>query len=320
MDDDNETYVTISGGGPVGTWTYMSPEQFLNQDIDHRTDLWAIGVMLFRLVSGEHPYGKLDAGALMFAVGTLDEPVPSILTKAPDTPRALAAIIDRALRKRRDERFATARAMLDALEQLVRGTAPMAATDQCPYPGLQSFDENDAERFFGRSADVNRAVARLDTVPLLAVLGPSGAGKSSFVRAGVVPALKRAQPWETLVIRPGRTPLTSLATAIWQLTGHDPRGIAGQLAAEPGYLGSVLRWRAQTGRCRVLLYVDQLEELYTLVPDPRQRAAFVTTLRAAGDDPSSPVRVVLSLRSDFLDRAAEDRSVHGRPSPTAFTT
>jgi hypothetical protein len=57
----------------------------------------------------------------------------------------------------------------------------------------------------------------------------------------------------------------------------------------------------------VLLYVDQLEELYTLVPDPYQRAAFVATLRAAADDPSSPVRVVVSIRSDFLDRVAEDR-------------
>ena len=69
----------------------------------------------------------------------------------------------------------------------------------------------------------------------------------------------------------------------------------------------MLRWCAQATNSRVLLVVDQLEELYTHVPDPMQRAAFVTALRAAADDPSSPVRVVLSMRSDFLDRAAEDR-------------
>jgi hypothetical protein len=84
--------------------------------------------------------------------------------------------------------------------------------------------------------------------------------------------------------------------------------IAHRLFEAPGYLGEILRWRAATSGCRVVVYVDQFEELYTLVRDPRERAAFVACLRAAADDPSSPVRVVLSLRSDFLDRAAEDRA------------
>ena len=56
-----------------------------------------------------------------------------------------------------------------------------------------------------------------------------------------------------------------------------------------------------------LLFVDELEELYTLVPDIRIRNAFVAALRSVADDPSSPVRVVVSLRSDFLDRPSEDR-------------
>jgi hypothetical protein len=83
--------------------------------------------------------------------------------------------------------------------------------------------------------------------------------------------------------------------------------VAQQMIANPGYLGEILRWRATNFRSKVLLYVDQFEELYTLVPDPQLRSAFVTCLRAAADDPSSPVRVVVSLRSDFLDRVAEDR-------------
>ena len=310
-DDDNETYVTISGRGPVGTWSYMSPEQFRGSEVDHRTDLWALGIMLFKLFAGRHPYGKLEPSVLMFAVGDFSQLTPSVAQFAPDLDPRLAAIIDCCLRKPRDERFPNARAMLDALEPLLHDGARPAAAERCPYPGLQSFEEADAERFFGRAADVSRAVARLESQPLLAVVGPSGAGKSSFVRAGIVPALKRAQAWETIVIRPGRSPLASIAQVIAQLTGHaEPdyaRAVAAQLLAEPGYLGSVLRWRAQTARGRVLLLVDQLEELYTLVPDLAQRLAFVAALRAAADDPSSPVRVVLSLRSDFLDRAAEDR-------------
>ncbi len=312
-DDDNETYVTISGKGPVGTWSYMSPEQFLGGEIDHRTDLWALGIMLYKLVANRHPYGKLDPVALMYVVANLAEPVPPVAESAPDLDPRLAAIIDRCLRKPREERFATAREMLDAIEPLVatrNGPLP-ALIERCPFPGLMAFEEADAELFFGRATEVSRAMSRLESQPLLAVVGPSGAGKSSFVRAGLVPALKQARRWETIVIRPGRAPLATLAHMLGQITGHPEAEFVlaaqVQLVNEPGYLGTVLRWRAQATRSRVLLFVDQLEELYTHVPDPMQRAAFVATLRAAADDPSSPVRVVISLRSDFLDRPAEDR-------------
>ncbi len=309
--DDNETYVTLSGAerGPVGTWSYMSPEQFRGTDIDLRADLWAVGIMMFKLFTGQLPFGRPDPHALMYAVADLNQPTPSVLHFAPDLEPPLAAIIDRCLMKAREERFPNARAMLDALELLLPGTH--TASERCPYPGLHAFEEADAQRFFGRSADVARAVSRLESEPLLAVVGPSGTGKSSFIRAGLMPALRMTQAVYTVTIRPGRTPLATLAQAIVQLTGkRDPgyaQRIAAELPGEPGYLGSVLRWCAQATNSRVVFVVDQLAELYTLVPDRAQRTAFVSALRAAADDPSSPVRVVLSLRSDFLDRAAEDR-------------
>jgi eukaryotic-like serine/threonine-protein kinase len=310
-DDDSETYVTFSGKGPVGTWSYMSPEQFSGTDVDHRTDLWALGIMMFKLVTGRHPFGKVEPAALMYMVGNAD-PMPSVLDFTPDCDLSLAAVIDRCLRKNRDERFPDARTMLAALEPLAVGRAAPSFSERCPYLGLQAFDEADAERFFGRAGEVSRAVARIDQQPLMAIVGPSGAGKSSFVRAGLVPELKRTRSWDAIVVRPGRAPLDVLGRVIAELAGRADadmvRAAAAQLAAEPGYLGQVLRWRAQTARCRVLLYVDQLEELYTLVAEPQLRAAFVATLRAAADDPSSPVRVVVSIRSDFLDRVAENRS------------
>src|SRR5688572_21971796 len=95
---DGETYVTISGNGPVGTYTYMSPEQWGAGDIDHRTDIWALGVILFRLVSGKHPFDHLDAPALMFQVMQLDQPVPPVATVAPGVHPQLGHVIDRCLR------------------------------------------------------------------------------------------------------------------------------------------------------------------------------------------------------------------------------
>jgi serine/threonine protein kinase len=307
---DDPTVITISSNGPVGTRPYMAPEQWIGVDIDHRTDLWAIGVILFRMVTGKFPY-ELDGAALMYAVATPTEPVRSVRSVVPDFHPELAAIIDRCLRKDKDERFATARELLDALESLLPHHAISGDDDRCPYPGLISFQEADAERFFGRDDQIARVVGRLATQPLIAVVGPSGVGKSSFVRAGLVPALKREGPWAMIAMRPGRQPLLSLAAPSDPANAHDPdhvRAVARHMFDEPGYLGELLRWRAASHGCRVLLYIDQFEELYTLVRDPGERAAFVTCLRAAADDPSSPVRVVLSLRSDFLDRAAEDRA------------
>ncbi|MBC7978493.1 MAG: serine/threonine protein kinase, partial [Myxococcales bacterium] len=309
--DNDETQVTISSAGPIGTRTYMSPEQWSGADVDHRTDIWAFGIVLFWLVAGVHPFAQLDARSLMFAVVAVDQPVPSVASVVPDLHPGLVAIVDRCLRKPKAERFATARHLLEALERLLPHHAAAAeGEDRCPYLGLQAFQETDAERFFGRADQVARVLGRLVTQPLISIVAPSGVGKSSFVHAGVIPALKRDARWETIVMRPGRSPLLALAALIDANAGSNEhcRALAHRMYEEPGTLGAILRWRAASQGSRVLLYVDQFEELYTLVHDPRERAAFVTCLRAAADDPSSPVRVILSLRSDFLDRAAEDRA------------
>src|SRR5215213_10954102 len=68
---------------------------------------------------------------------------------------------------------------------------PNLVVDQSPYLGLQTFQEEDANRFYGREALVAEMVAKVEQAPFLAVLGPSGSGKSSVVRAGLIPALKR---------------------------------------------------------------------------------------------------------------------------------
>ncbi len=308
---DDLTHLTVSSNGPIGTRPYMSPEQWAASDVDHRSDIWAVGVILFRLAAGEHPFQQSDARSLMYEVMAPHVPVRSVTSVVPDLHAGLAAVIDRCLRKRKSERFGSARELLDALEPLMPHQGVASSEDRCPYPGLLAFQEADAERFFGREDQVARVLGRLAAQPLISIVGPSGVGKSSFVRAGVVPALKREGPWGTITMRPGRSPLLALAALVEPASANDAdqtRAVAYRMFQEPGYLGATLRLRAAAHGCRVLLYVDQFEELYTLVHDPRERAAFVTCLRAAADDPSSPVRVVLSLRSDFLDRAAEDRA------------
>jgi WD40 repeat protein/DNA-binding SARP family transcriptional activator len=151
----------------------------------------------------------------------------------------------------------------------------------CPFKGLASFDVGDAEYFFGRERLVAELVARLVGAPLLGVVGSSGSGKSSVVRAGLLPALAGgvlpgSDEWSRVLIRPGAHPLRELAGAV------------GDVPADR----------------RVLLVVDQFEELFTVCRDERERAAFVDALVGAPSDQTAGRVVVLAVRADFYGRCA----------------
>jgi hypothetical protein len=304
----------------MGTVKYMAPEQWgIGIDIDHRTDIWAVGVILFRMLAGRHPLAPLTGNQLV-VTAMLDQPMPRLKQIAPDVPQGLADVVDRCLMKLKEQRYANARELLKSLEPFVPGryAARELSGDESPYAGLASFQENDAAKFFGRGREITAAVARVRERPITAIAGPSGVGKSSFVRAGLFPALKAGgESWETLTIRPGRNPMAALAAVTTPLIGEsssttlvddikEQQEEVNRLIREPGHLGMVLRSRAKREKNKILLFVDQFEELYTQVADPKERMAFTTALASAADDVAAPVRVVVSLRSDFLDRVSED--------------
>ena len=304
-------------GTIMGTLKYMSPEQWgIGIEIDHLTDIWAVGVLLHRMICGRHPLHPLDGNQLV-VTAMLELPMPSMQEAAPpDVPRELIQIIDRCLLKLKEQRWQSADELLRALEPFLPGRRMKELQiDESPYAGLSSFQENDAGKFFGRNREIAAMVTRIRDRPLMAVVGSSGVGKSSFVRAGLVPALKRSgETWETLVIRPGRKPLESLASVIQPMVAtsanlademDEHKKLVETLRKEPGHLGHVLRGRARRDNRRLLLFVDQFEELFTQVSDQEERAAFMACLAAVADDATSPLRVVLSIRSDFLDRLAE---------------
>jgi WD40 repeat protein/serine/threonine protein kinase len=291
----------------AGTRPYMSPEQTALDAVDHRTDLWAVGIMLFELITGAHPV--LDA-ALPLAIAEfrrMSDPNERVPDVAP-----LAQVIERCLIVDPAHRTASARVLLGELEALTAGSRPVPVISSgSPFAGLAAFQEADVGRFFGRDRDIEHVVAELRSRPLVTVAGPSGTGKSSLVRAGVIPALKRSgEGWDAHIVRPGREPLAALAGIIAQLdswpasASHTP---IDRLRAEPGYLGARLRAYATSKRRHIALFVDQLEELYTLGLPPAERADFLACLAAVADDAASPLRVLMCMRSDFLDRLTEDR-------------
>ena len=309
--------------GFLGTPAYMSPEQWGAGDIDHRTDLWSVGLILWQMLAGQHPVQPTTTRQLWQVALRLNEPMPDLAAAAPSVPPELARLVRACLVKDKDHRLGSAKVLLQGLERATPRPADRRNDDICPFPGMSSFQELDADRFFGRQRDVEALRRRLEDEPLVTIIGPSGVGKSSFMRAGVIPALKRSHDaWDVFVIRPARDPVAALITtmraalpaddAFNQATDDEVRT---RLNVEPGWLGAVLRRRARDRSARALIYVDQFEELYTQVEDPEVHRTYTACLSAAADDPSAPLRVVLSLRSDHLERVAEDRAFLDRLSP-----
>jgi energy-coupling factor transporter ATP-binding protein EcfA2 len=156
--------------------------------------------------------------------------------------------------------------------------------EEPPYKGLASFGEGDAEWFYGRERLVAELIARLAGAPLLGVVGPSGSGKSSAVRAGLVPALKagvlpNSDKWIVVQMRPGEHPLRELDRALWSTL---PEQIRTLLEGEDRPLRATREVLGQDER--LVLVIDQFEEVFTLCTDEDERAAFLAAIVEAAVD------------------------------------
>lgn len=179
-----------------------------------------------------------------------------------------------------------------------------------PYKGLRAFTEADAHDFFGRGALITRLVSRMDgSGPgsrFLAVVGPSGGGKSSVVKAGVVPALRRGALTDIGVLYvtemfPGAHPIDELESALLRISvGPVPRLTERLESGSRGLLEAIDL--VVPGDGEVVLVVDQFEEVFTLTTTEAERELFLESLRVAIADPSSRLRVIVTLRADFYDR------------------
>ncbi len=309
-----------------GTPNYMPPEQWAGRECTAKTDIWSLGVLLFEMTTGQLPFDRAELSDLAEEICG-ESPAPTI-DPLGEAPPELSDLIARCLDKDPQRRPSATEVAVALRDMLVTGRRGLLSSEG-PFRGLLPFTERHAGLFFGREAEVAAFVERLRVQPVLAVVGPSGTGKSSFVQAGVIPRLKEQQPWVVIRIRPGARPFETLAGRLHhrdsimvhsvsaphhlshqEADGHitidegDAASLAEQLQRSPGRLSLELRAIAEEQGVGLLLFVDQIEELFTLVDDEQLRRRFLAALCTAADDPLDPVRVIFAARDDFLGRLA----------------
>lgn len=220
----------------------------------------------------------------------------------------------------------------EALRRLIagiRGLAPGPGVGRdadpraTPYRGLETFGEEHSRFFFGRKQLVKRVLTKLERQldsptqrRFLAIIGASGSGKSSLARAGVIPALKAGQlressAWPVLTCRPGYDPSKEIAVALasHETTRNHAQDVAAFMKAFRGdsktldlTVSVALHGNPEFHRLVVLL--DQFEELFTLCSDEHLRQATIENLLHAASVPGGKTLVVLTMRADFYPKCA----------------
>ena len=217
-------------------------------------------------------------------------------------------------------------AQLDDLARVLLGadvkeTAVRPSTTVCPYRGLRTFRKEDAPFFFGREKYIEDLSELVAERQLVAVVGASGSGKSSLVQAGLLPRLRvasRDHVWSVAPIVPSDRPMIALADALLHLVDPNLEGVNRvnrrlEIAAKLADRSMALRDLTtdaikQQDASRVLLFVDQWEELYTLCTDDKAREVFVDQLLDATTH-TSDLCVVLTVRSDFYSELLRRRDL-----------
>jgi len=299
-----------SGPQMAGTPMYMAPEIWRGEPATRRSDLYSLGILLYELLSGNAPHR--DVAITELASVVQDRDVPRLGDVTTGVEPALAALVDRLVARDPGDRLASADALLVALEECAAPSTNGRDPDSNPYRGLAAFESAHATLFFGRRGEVRALVDRVRAEPFVVVGGDSGTGKSSLCRAGVLPWLASHDGWSCVEVVPGRHPVHALAAALAPWTGGDEAVLAELLRESPDAVARAIRRHFLAGERpgesgpapprRLLLFIDQLEELLTLA-EPEEAAVIATAI--AGLAVRSPwVRVLTTARSDFLSRLA----------------
>ncbi|MEL6271709.1 MAG: protein kinase, partial [Chloroflexota bacterium] len=343
---DSATFIQKAEEGRlVGSPDFMAPEQIQLGDITPQTDIYALGIVLYMMLTGRKPFTGDTLGEVI--TQHLYNTVPNVREYRPELPEELNEIIEYATEKQPEHRYDSVTAMAMAFRRAMDDTrdtvienldhatiagfdlSELEATEtftglqdifdhptqslevepENPYKGLRAFQEADAQDFFGRDQQVGTLLDRLNgedrSSRFIALIGPSGSGKSSMVRAGLLPTLRHDEKWFITDMTPGSHPLEELEAALLRVAVNPPASLMEQLERDQRGLVRAAKRILPGGddsHTELVLFIDQFEEVFTLVEDESSRTAFLDLLRATADDAGSRLRIILTMRADMYDR------------------
>jgi len=317
-DNENQTQVDAMIGSPQ----YMSPEQIQSLSVSPQTDIYCLGVMVYEMLTGAVPF--TGPTPFEFIQQHMTAPMPPLSARREGLPFELDDVIKRATAKESSKRYPDAQSLFTdfnrALGRLTDARPLSISYEEDefefeganPFKGLHAFHEADAENFFGRETLVQQLLARLgeggELKRFLAVIGPSGSGKSSVVRAGLIPALRRgglpgSENWFIVDLLPGKHPFEEIEAALLRVAVNPPESLLSQLKdGNRGLLRAVHRILPHDDSVELVLVIDQFEEFFTLVEDEAERNLLLDNIANAIMDERSRLRVVITMRADFIDR------------------
>ena len=204
---------------------------------------------------------------------------------------------------------------LTRTQEAIKQVAENGVTSSvCPYRGLRYFDftQEDAQYFYGRQVLTDQLLEKVRVSNFLAVLGASGSGKSSVVRAGLLYQLQQGKrlsgsdTWQIKIFQPGEHPLQSLARAFVD-AGLSDIERASQLQQAEALIagGGFSQLITVVDTPRVVLLVDQFEEVFILCADGKERQQFFDFLLAGLQRCRDKLCLMLTMRADFFGKCAE---------------
>ena len=219
-------------GEVKGKFAYMAPEQVRAQPVDARTDLFALGILLYQITTGKHPFRGENPGETLQNICAERGPTPPSAF-LPDYPAELESVVLKALAKNPDDRFATANEMLTALERAMPG--PLEASFEVQVAeylkqlfGSRTTERRTALRVAQERVDQQRAescsqisLGSLGTLRAIAIDRTDGSSQSQTPGRISTPLLVRNTPTPTPTPLPGRSKqaFVALAGALAVVTG-----------------------------------------------------------------------------------------------------
>jgi outer membrane protein assembly factor BamB len=291
--------------GISGSPGYMAPEQAMGTGGGPPIDIYATGVVLHQLLTGQRLFvGNSVREILESQLNACPMP-PSRIN--PSVPSVLDQMVDPSKRPTALEMIAELKPWYDRVRTRERASGA-AGFPHNPYKLLESYGASDSVIYFGRNAETFELIEMLEHegMRILFLFGPCGIGKTSLLHSGVIPRLERSQ-MEIISFTAGADPAASVRQALMTRAAlHDISRVAdGKLSTEAMVsrpdlvVQTAAALHQKTGR-RVLIVIDQTEEVFTQNPSesPRREQFFDMLVRLV-DAQLAGVKIILSYRSEF---------------------